>query len=535
MDRINVQVNKKQLHHGLNIKLVRNVIIDEDCTIGNNCNISNCYIGGKCVLGANVTLKNCIIFPNSHIGDNCVLNAVLIGNSVRIGNDCQICENTLISNECHFKDGTQLSEPAIYHKTVINNEMGSNTSLKSDVDDIKTEPKSSSVQEKATNLNNLSVINNNYGLYNVPTQLNMSDNEEEDEDDDDAFTSDDESETVQGRVENDFASIGEFSLVTGDNESDYDNDAINRDGGNSNNNNEHHFFVWRFKKKDLQQQLKKKAMSSNRLVAIQNDSDYEHDSSDYDSDDSDETVTSDSCEDEDDNDDDTGDEDEDASCMSDNDDTNDINLKNKKKKFSHHRRLSTRSHDEDVDIFYKEVLSILIRGLKQNLNNDNLILEINSCKHAYNINLEDMCYFLSKALFKLPLYNTNQKQPEFNYLNTIKSYIDNLQSLLENYFKTSESQSALLDSLLHFCVDAKLSKKNPNYEIVNFVDSYYVKMIHHMYNECDILTETNIIEWYSKQVANSELPSKKSEAIEKLKPFIKWLEEAEEEEDEDED
>ena len=43
---------------------------------------------------------------------------------------------------------------------------------------------------------------------------------------------------------------------------------------------------------------------------------------------------------------------------------------------------------EDTEIFFNEVIEIIERGLKQNLDPKNVILEINSSKHANNIQVK---------------------------------------------------------------------------------------------------------------------------------------------------
>ena len=75
--------------------------------------------------------------------------------------------------------------------------------------------------------------------------------------------------------------------------------------------------------------------------------------------------------------------------------------------------------DEDHETFLSETIEILKRGLKENLKADNLILEINSCKHANNIQIDDLCYFLTKAVLKLPMVMNSQG----SYLASFKEYV----------------------------------------------------------------------------------------------------------------
>ena len=90
-----------------------------------------------------------------------------------------------------------------------------------------------------------------------------------------------------------------------------------------------------------------------------------------------------------------------------------------------------------------------------------------------------------------------------------------------------------------FFVETKLTATSSTN---SFADSYLVKTIHYMFNECEFLSDEVIIEWYEKQhVANdastqADHVEVKKFALNKLKPFIEWLKEDEDEDDdEDED
>ena len=61
-----------------------------------------------------------------------------------------------------------------------------------------------------------------------------------------------------------------------------------------------------------------------------------------------------------------------------------------KKTSKNTQKQSKRLNQEDIEIFFNEVLEILERGLKQNLDPGYVILEINSSKHANNIQTDDM-------------------------------------------------------------------------------------------------------------------------------------------------
>lgn len=61
------------------------------------------------------------------------------------------------------------------------------------------------------------------------------------------------------------------------------------------------------------------------------------------------------------------------------------------------------AHKEDSELFINEVIELLQIALKKNLESSNIILEINSRKHANNIQIDDLCFYLAKAMLVLPI------------------------------------------------------------------------------------------------------------------------------------
>ncbi len=95
--------------------------------------------------------------------------------------------------------------------------------------------------------------------------------------------------------------------------------------------------------------------------------------------------------------------------------------------------------------------------------------------------------------------------------------------------------------MLDFFLETKL---NPAATNVSFLDANLIKTIHYMFNECDFLSDELITEWYEKlsgQVKDAAATSKdetleaKKHAVNKLKPFIDWLQESDEDDDDDDE
>lgn len=56
----------------------------------------------------------------------------------------------------------------------------------------------------------------------------------------------------------------------------------------------------------------------------------------------------------------------------------------------------------DPIAFYNEVSESLQRGYEEKINGDNLVLEINSSKYAYNVTMKEVNMFVIKAMLSLP-------------------------------------------------------------------------------------------------------------------------------------
>lgn len=500
LDRINVYINKKSNKFGDNLKLERNVYIGSNCKIGDKCELVNCYLADNCILGNNVKISNSIIWSNTTIGDDSIINASIIGNNCRIGKNCKIIENTIFSNDCHVKDNTVMKIRGVFykkeHSNVSDNKAGS-----------------------------FSVSDDNYLKYNSTVRLSLADDEGDDEieiDENEEFDSMEHSAYQDDDDDDDNQSVS--------------SEARNAAGDTSKNN---HFYIWKFTRSIINKEeemispnendssIGNKLLRQSQSAADNSDGDdMVGESSEYSTDSSDE------------------DNDNNQKINADYEDDDEDFYEHEEKKPE-----AKATHHEDSDIFLSETIDSLQRGLKQNLDPDNIILEVNSSKHANNIQIDDLCYYLARALLYLPIcYNSNSnKLPsiesviEFDYLQSIKTQLKKYDPILKNYYTRSrQSQKLFLSSYLDFFIETKLKVKINNV-VTSFIDAYYVKLLHYLYNDCDFLNEEVILEWFErlekvnsekKDLENLEL---RKYANKKLEPFIKWLKEAEEDDDEDED
>lgn len=175
---------------------------------------------------------------------------------------------------------------------------------------------------------------------------------------------------------------------------------------------------------------------------------------------------------------------------------------------------------DDDEAFLCEVLDSLVRGFEETIKNENLVLEVNSSKHAYNIGIEDVYSTIAKAILLLPekLTSGRPKDPAEYSLLVEKSIIKFRQFLL-NYIKSDESRKTLIVAI----EELYLSKQ------VSFLtDTVLAKTFYKLY-EIDALDEDSITDWYHDYDEEDDL-RKSLRGKPALKQLIKALE-AESDED----
>lgn len=173
---------------------------------------------------------------------------------------------------------------------------------------------------------------------------------------------------------------------------------------------------------------------------------------------------------------------------------------------------------DDMYMFYSEVVDSLVRGFEDHVLCDNLILEINSSRYAYNINYREANFQVIRAMLTL---NTKAQMDVLNqvrYFTQLQSQLNYFLPVLKNYIKNMDSCEDCLSAI------EDVAKGE---EMLNTV---VVKVIHHLYNE-NVLSEESILKWHQKN-EDSQFARNIRKKADKL---IEWLKDAEEETDSDED
>lgn len=162
---------------------------------------------------------------------------------------------------------------------------------------------------------------------------------------------------------------------------------------------------------------------------------------------------------------------------------------------------------DDTNIFLQEVIDSLARGYEEKLKCDYLILEINSSRYAYNIELHEVNFFVVRALLSLPILSENK-----NVLNNIKDILKYFRPVISNYIKTKPSIMDCLRAVEDSCIKCSWLEGKTG-------------QITHLLYEADVVDEDSLLEWY-EQLKENESPIINQTSLVK---FFEWLQDASEE------
>ena len=156
-------------------------------------------------------------------------------------------------------------------------------------------------------------------------------------------------------------------------------------------------------------------------------------------------------------------------------------------------------------MFHGEVMESLQRGAKEGVKVDNLVLEVNSSRHAYAITPTQVIHSVLTAILEIAASNAAET-PKQKLVIEVKKAFDDFNGLLAKYIKSSGAQTDCLNALSLHCLNEE-----------KFLP-ILAKMVHFLYQD-DLLQEDPIKAWHEKADPKCR---------EKVKPFIDWLEQVEE-------
>ena len=160
-----------------------------------------------------------------------------------------------------------------------------------------------------------------------------------------------------------------------------------------------------------------------------------------------------------------------------------------------------------------EMATTLDRATNEDVSIDNVIVEINSIKHAYGIQIKELNRLLMKTLLTLPIRSHGNALP---YFSQFKTNAVRFLPLLKNYFRSRDSQTDVLGAV------EEASRSN------DVILNSAAKIVHILYDEeLDILSEQVILEWWS------QLKDRAPALHKNLEKFVQWLKTADEEDSDD--
>ncbi|XP_046884131.1 translation initiation factor eIF-2B subunit epsilon [Hypomesus transpacificus] len=169
---------------------------------------------------------------------------------------------------------------------------------------------------------------------------------------------------------------------------------------------------------------------------------------------------------------------------------------------------------DDVKVFQLEVLGTLQRGLEENIGCDNLVLEINSLKYAYNITLKEVMQILTRVVLDFPFQQQGHQLTTPQYTSLLLPLLKRWAPVFKNYIKRVQDYLDCLSAIEELFLEQETHW------------GAMVKVLMNMY-QLEILEEDTILRWFSQGATTDQ--SKRLRKNQGLQKFIQWLEEAEEE------
>jgi translation initiation factor eIF-2B subunit epsilon len=157
--------------------------------------------------------------------------------------------------------------------------------------------------------------------------------------------------------------------------------------------------------------------------------------------------------------------------------------------------------------FDREVQETVRRGVRERHSVDNIVLEVNGLKYAYDTTFLDCASSIFTALISLI------EETEFN--TSLKNTLTTWGPLLRSFLNSREDQVELIFKIQELCEQQSRSKLGKAFQLI----------LHTLY-ESDVLDEEAIQQW-AKEVRNAGDVDKA--LLQQCEPFLRWLAEAEEE------
>lgn len=173
---------------------------------------------------------------------------------------------------------------------------------------------------------------------------------------------------------------------------------------------------------------------------------------------------------------------------------------------------------DDIRVFQNEVLGTLQRGREENISCDNLVLEINSLKYAYNISLKEVMQVLSHVVLEFPLQQVDGVLDPNRYCALLLPLLKAWSPVFRNYIKRAADHLEALAAIEDFFLEHETLVPS----LAKVLMAFY---------QLEILAEETILSWFSQRdITDKGQQLRKNQQLQR---FIQWLREAEEESSDD--
>uniref|UniRef100_A0A8K9VBB3 Translation initiation factor eIF2B subunit epsilon n=1 Tax=Oncorhynchus mykiss TaxID=8022 RepID=A0A8K9VBB3_ONCMY len=181
---------------------------------------------------------------------------------------------------------------------------------------------------------------------------------------------------------------------------------------------------------------------------------------------------------------------------------------------------SEASEESQDRTFQLEVLGTLQRGLEENIVCDNLVLEINSLKYAYNITLKEVMQILTRVVLEYPFQQQGTQLTTLQYTGSLLPLLKTWSPVFKNYIKRAQDHLDCLSAVEELFLEQDTHQ------------TAMVKVLMKMY-QLEILEEEAILKWFSTGATNDKSRQlRKNQGV--MRRMSLWRKESEEDESSEE-
>ncbi|XP_042024310.1 translation initiation factor eIF-2B subunit epsilon-like isoform X1 [Salvia splendens] len=169
---------------------------------------------------------------------------------------------------------------------------------------------------------------------------------------------------------------------------------------------------------------------------------------------------------------------------------------------------------DDHAHFEKEVEATFLRAIHENVEEDHIIIEVNSLRLSYNMASTDCAGALFYAMMKYAVDTPHDSAGEL--LKITNGVIGKWEKLLKYYLPSLDEEIEVILKFEEMCLESTKEYAN-----------LFSQILHLLYDK-DILQEDGILRWESEKEQADESDKV---FVKKAEKFLQWLKEASEEED----